>query len=395
MPRISYSLRSDTCVLHLPSLHAQTNACRLYSFLDNDEMTSAARLVFYLCLALVAIILIDAVWVGYQFSQNKIRFIFTVKFLRSITDIVIGPLYIPIVAIFTMQLPCHGKVGCWTDASHVLIAVAAILIGSLYIALSVTLTGAFYSRDPVAAATSPLARPISRVMMVQLCLKTVLTVCFILLYSFHSMHWFLLVLLAVGTSGLAYLYTYQLPYYRFEFNVMRACTFWVLAWASLCLIITEYSGASAANFTGTSILFLVGCPFVAAAALMAAQYRKLSIIRRPFNEMESPTEIELKVRFLLEHVTDLRSQRAMGLVHPLTSTKSSKKSTSDGPKSDAAGTGNSSKATEGPQMNQANGATREEDPVAAAKSFQRRLETLEEEKRVLDENNVLEQVCRC
>jgi hypothetical protein len=61
------------------------------------------------------------------------------------------------------------------------------------------------------------------------------------------MHWFLLVLLAVGTSGLAYLYTYQLPYYRFEFNVMRACTFWVLAWASLCLIITEYSGASAAN----------------------------------------------------------------------------------------------------------------------------------------------------
>jgi hypothetical protein len=231
--------------------------------------------------------------------------------------------------------------------------------------------------------------------MAQLCLKTVLTVCFILLYSFDSMHWFLLILLAVGTSVLAYLYTCHLPYFRFEFNVMRACTFWVLTWASLCLIITEYSGAAAADFSGTSILFLVGCPFVAAAALMATQYRKLSIMRRPFNEMESPSEIELKVRFLLEHVTEIRSQRAMGLVHLSASAKSSKKGTSDGPQSESAGAGASSKAAEGPQKNQASGSTREEDPIAAAKSFQRRLETLEEEKRVLDENNVLEQVCCC
>jgi hypothetical protein len=261
----------------------------------------------------------------------------------------------------------------------VLLGVAAILIGSLYIALSVTLTGAFYSRDPVAAATSPLSRPISRVMMAQLCLKTVLTVCFILLYSFDSMHWFLLVLLAVGTSVLAYLYTCHLPYYRFEFNVMRACTFWVLTWASLCMIVTELSGDVPEQSRGASILFFFGTPFVAIAAAMATQFRKLSIIRRGFNALESPTDIELKVRFLLEHVTELRSQRAMGLTHS-SSTVSKSSSQKGASKSGEAAS----------KSHQGNSETSIDD---SARSVHRRLENLEEERRLLEETSLLEEVC--
>jgi hypothetical protein len=357
----------------------QTNAFRLYSFIDNDSMVSTNQLVFYLCLALVAIILIDAVWVGYQFSQNKISFIFTVKFLRSITDIVIGPLYIPIVAIFTMQLPCHGVPSCWSKPSHVLLAVAAILIGSLYIALSVTLTGTFYSRDPISAATSPLARPISRVMMAQLCVKTVLTISFILLYSFNAMRWVLIIVLAAGMSALAYLYTQHLPYYRFEFNVMRACTFWVLTWASLCMIVTEFSGDVPEQSHGASILFFFGTPFVAIAAAMATQFRKLSIIRRGFNAMESPTDIELKVRFLLEHVTELRSQRAMGLTH-----SSSTVSKSSSQKGSASKSGEAAS-----KSHQGSSETSDDD---SARSVHRRLENLEEERRLLEETSLLEEV---
>ncbi len=356
-------------------------------------MLSTARIVFYLCFALVAIILIDAVWVGYQFSQHKIRFIFTVKFLRGISEIVTGPLYIPIVAIFTMQLPCHGEVGCWSDAGHVFLALAAALIGSLYIALSITLTGSFYSRDPIAASTSPLARPTSRVMMAQLGVKTALTICFILLYSFDAARWFLLVLLAVGTSGLAFLYTHQLPYFRFEFNVARACTFWILSWASLCLIITELSGADASQYSGTSLLFLVGSPFVAAAAYMATQCRKMSIMRHAFNEIESPSEIELKARFLLEHVTEIRSHRALGLNQlPASSTKkdgaagkagSAPIKTGDLKESlSAAATGNANQSLD---AENAGG-------LLSARMVQRRLETLEESKRLLEETTLIEEV---
>ena len=75
------------CLFSIP----QVNLSRLLAYGDAGSAT-----IFYLCLALVVIILADAFWVGYQFSQNRIRFIFTVKFLRSVSDLVIGPLYIPV-----------------------------------------------------------------------------------------------------------------------------------------------------------------------------------------------------------------------------------------------------------------------------------------------------------
>jgi hypothetical protein len=140
-----------------------------------------------------------------------VRFVFTIKFLRSVSDVVIGPLYIPIVAVFAMQLPCASDTpDCWSGASaslHVGTAVIASFVGLLYIALSVTLVGTYYSRDPL--SPTPLSRPTSRVMMAQLFVKTVLTVTFILLKSFDSARWLLLVLLLIGTCGLAYQYTMQ------------------------------------------------------------------------------------------------------------------------------------------------------------------------------------------
>jgi hypothetical protein len=340
-------------------------------------MLSTSRIVFYLCFALVAVILIDAVWVGYQFSQQRIRFIFTVKFLRGVSEVVIGPLYIPIVAIFTMQLPCHGKADCWSDPAHVFPAVCAALIGCLYIALSITLTGCFYSRDPIAAITSALARPTSRVMMAQLGVKTALTIFFILLYPFDSARWFLLALLAAGTSGLAFLYTHQLPYFRFEFNVARACTFWILSWASLCLIITELSGSDAAQFSGTSLLFLMGSPLVAAAAYMATQYRKIHIMRLALTELESPTELELKARFMLENLTEVRSHRTLGL------SQLHAPSTNSGTSSHRVPA----------DLNESSSAAPETETGSSVRIAQRRLESLEEAKRLGEENSIIELVC--
>ena len=119
----------------------QTNFTRLYWYVKGSA--AKEQLVFYFCLAIVVVILVDAFWVGYQFSQNKVRFIFTLKFLRGISDIVIGPLYIPIVAVFAMQLPCPlDTPNCWSDENasiHICIAVISIFIGIFYIALSVTL----------------------------------------------------------------------------------------------------------------------------------------------------------------------------------------------------------------------------------------------------------------
>jgi hypothetical protein len=353
-------------------------------FLEGYEST--IRLVFFFCLALVVIILIDAFWVGYQFSQNKIRFIFTIKFLRGISDIVIGPLYIPIVAVFTMQLPCvEGDTMCWSSSSHIAIAVIAIIVGVLYIALTVTLVGSYYSRDPI--SMSPLSRPISRVMMAQLFLKTLLTITFILLHNFDSAKWFLVVLLIIGSFGLAYLYTMQLPYFHFEFNVIRVCTFWVLSWASVCLAIVQFSGDDEQS-KSLSILFLVGVPFVTTAAWMATRYRRLMIMNRHHSEMENPTEIELKVRFMLEATTESRIQRAAGLGGSVTKPVEKGKAAPEPVKA----AGKPPLIRSDTKLEITTAAKRELDAAVSFRARQRKLEMMEEENRVLEEANMLQLV---
>jgi hypothetical protein len=109
----------------------------------------------------------------------------------------------------------------------------------------------------------------------------------------------------------AVLYSIQLPFYRFEYNMLRVVTFWILSWASVCLLIIEFAGSS--NESATSILFFVGIPVVIATSIVGVRFRRMSITRLHYTEMSSPTEIELKVRFLIEPVTEARRLRNLGL----------------------------------------------------------------------------------
>ena len=55
---------------------------------------------------------------------------------------------------------------------------------------------------------------------------------------------------------------------RFQFNIIRAASFWVLAWASVCLAVIKFTAQSEDENSG-SVLFLVGSPFVVAASYLA------------------------------------------------------------------------------------------------------------------------------
>ena len=146
--------------------------------------SGAKALIFYACLAAVILVLLDALYVGWQFSQNKFRYVFPIKMLRSASDLVIGPLYIPvrgvsvfssltrvaagsvcftcfsslpcaiiaqIVAVFTNQIPCADyETDCWSSATHIVLTVVSTLVGLMYICFSVLLVGSYYSRDPIA-----------------------------------------------------------------------------------------------------------------------------------------------------------------------------------------------------------------------------------------------------
>ena len=71
-----------------------TNAARAYNF--GDSSGASIRTVFYIIAFLVLIMLLDAVWVGWQLSENRVRFTFTIRLLRTFADLMIGPFYIPV-----------------------------------------------------------------------------------------------------------------------------------------------------------------------------------------------------------------------------------------------------------------------------------------------------------
>jgi hypothetical protein len=53
-------------------------------------------LAFYAIITIFVVALMDAIWVGWQLSENRVRFTFTVRLLRNISDLMIGPFYIPV-----------------------------------------------------------------------------------------------------------------------------------------------------------------------------------------------------------------------------------------------------------------------------------------------------------
>lgn len=86
--------------------------------------------------------------------------------------------------------------------------------------------------------------------VMQMVVKLLLTVSYILLGSYPQLHWVLVLIYLCGCSYVAWLYTWHLPYYNAYFNQTRAAYFWFLAWAGVCMCLVkainnpEYSGTT-------------------------------------------------------------------------------------------------------------------------------------------------------
>jgi hypothetical protein len=70
------------------------NGARVYNF--GDSTAASIQLAFIVVMSVVALFLLDALWVGWQFSESRVRFAFTVKILRGLADLMTGPFYIPV-----------------------------------------------------------------------------------------------------------------------------------------------------------------------------------------------------------------------------------------------------------------------------------------------------------
>ena len=152
-----------------------------------------------------------------------------------------GPLFIPIINVLTLRLPCMLPAAACFSTLNSALAIASLAGGILFAVLCILLSATYFTRfvhhfsgctfmrpassafnaplsllrlttlysDPT--AQHPLARSSSRVVVAQLLLRLVLTVTFPLLQLAPSLKWLMIVMYTLGCASVAALYTWYLP----------------------------------------------------------------------------------------------------------------------------------------------------------------------------------------
>jgi len=218
-----------------------TNAARIYGFFDQD--ISIYRILFYIGIGVVTMALGTAIVVGVEFSSGRFKYFFLLKVLRSLSGLFIGFLYIPIVAVFTLNINCTSApenkstmLECGTTG-HIVGAVFAGVVQLLYCSLSFILAGNYYARLPTGAAI--LSRPNARGVVMQLAFKTIITMLFLYLRRVPGIQWLLIAVVLAGSGAISFHYSWYMPYYRFSYNMLHAGFMWLVTWTTFSLALVN------------------------------------------------------------------------------------------------------------------------------------------------------------
>eukprot|EP01136_Pigoraptor_vietnamica_P022517 Opistho-1_new@73761 len=264
---------------------------RPFSF---ENYIESSVIVFYVAVALVFLLLANAAFVGYSFSQNRYRMMWTLTSLRTLSGLASTVLFMPLVGILAARLKCDGDGECWSGVD-LFLKVLAIVAGIAFVALGLLCCICFSEPDP--ASRTILSRPHSRIDLYAEAVRAFLTVVFTLVVGHStSQRWALTGILLGSCATTALLYTWYLPYYRYRYTQARATTFWMVTWAAVCLVVVQ---AANTEDNQAFVFFLIGAPLVAYTSCAACDARRGFIERAQPNRMRNALEVELKARLHL------------------------------------------------------------------------------------------------
>ncbi|KAI8808177.1 hypothetical protein BJ742DRAFT_894224 [Cladochytrium replicatum] len=272
--------------------------------LIKDEATLTA--VFLTALASLAAVLLNAFWVGYMFSRNNFRFMWTLRLLRATLGLFATILYIPILSVFLRIISACGVneehadldsfTTCWRD-TYLVRSIGVVLVTIVFILVVTCVTLTFFEPDP--KKKSVLCRAHSRVELLYLGCRSVLTALVVFLSHVvldrPETSWILVAACLCTSVGLFFSYSMYLPYYHFEYNCVRAMLMANFIWASVCMLFTSVRPES-----DVGIIFLIMSPVVMGLSVSITRARRNMIINMPYQKCPSAIVLELKVRFMLE-----------------------------------------------------------------------------------------------
>ncbi|KAJ3038903.1 hypothetical protein HDV00_012825 [Rhizophlyctis rosea] len=268
-----------------------------------ETMIAHNNAIFIVLISLLGLTLVNAAWVGYSFSQNRFRFIWTLKTLRTMLGLFANVLYIPSLTIFVSFISyCDdgqsGESGaaCWKD-NRLFPSIATVVISVVFVCLVLAVAGTFFDPDPKDKDVE--SRPHSRLDVLYVACRTVLIVLQTVLQTYGnpdgSLNKWIMALTCVACSvSLALAFTWYMPYYHFKYSLFRAALQCNFAWASLCCVFTLIRPHS-----DIGIIYILLIPFVLIFSILLTRARRRMIEATIATNADALT-LELKARFLLE-----------------------------------------------------------------------------------------------
>ncbi|KAI8613970.1 hypothetical protein BC830DRAFT_420704 [Chytriomyces sp. MP71] len=312
-----------------------------------EKLIGTNQILYDVLTGVMGLTLLNAAWVGYSFSQNRFRFIWTLKTLRVTLGLFSTVLFIPILAFFTDQISnCRSEDGsdlnCWSGGD-LFQSIVTLVIMLLFVGLALAVKATFFEPDPTAKDVT--SRPHSRLDMLYVLFRATLTVLSIALgtgqqygsefsqsatniqallvnntsqtngssnilnsstqpethrrdngttQTHETELWVMTMACVILSFTLASMYIWYIPFYNYRYSVLRAGMMVNFFWASLCMVYTN-------SFPGSDIgiAFLLFSPLSFVFAYYFVKLRRSLIDGMPFNTINDPLTVELKIRFKL------------------------------------------------------------------------------------------------
>ncbi|KAI8849654.1 hypothetical protein BC829DRAFT_181720 [Chytridium lagenaria] len=289
-------------------------------WISPEKMIQNNPVVFNILLSSLGFVLLNALWVGYSFSQNRFRFIWTLKLLRITLGLFASVLFIPFLGFFTQAvIECdgsHDMGSCWNSA-NLLRSVATVFVITLFIILAFCVKATFF--EPDAKAKDIASRPHSRLEILHLAVRTLLTVLTVIFEVYGNDKtdpnkrvtaiWAFTVVCVLTSSGLAFGFIWYIPYYNFRYAIFRAALMLHFFWSCMCLLFTVIRPNS-----DIGIIFIALTPIAFLLAGFLTEIRRRSIEKTVVATISDPFTLELYIRFKLIDAGLLYRETSMGMV---------------------------------------------------------------------------------
>jgi len=286
-------------------LHSIFNYFNIVSYLD-DTNWDLYIIFFYIGIVLVAIMVIDALYVSYAFSRKRYSFTWPIIILRYMGTLFMTVLYLPFLDYFMSVPACvedkntglsvhsyYSEVRCWNGV-HILHAIFAIFGSILFVTVTAVLSLTYFEYKGV--SNDPTARINSRPNFLILVYKTIMIICLTYLTG-DQFQVLLIALILIGSLILFMKFYFNSVYHNEIISKLWSTILAVNLWTAVMLVFAKIMENTL--FEGSIIAWLLGIPFVVLIILTNRDHR-VDLLLINVNKFQSGQEVRDQIRYLLK-----------------------------------------------------------------------------------------------